>query len=785
MSASRAIQFDPAFLAEFEILSELSAGGFGVVHIARQRSLDRRVAVKFPLVDDAELLGRFEDEARMLASLDHPSIVQVYAWGKTGGHPYLVEELIEGLSLRDLLGRRGQLAPLDAMPIARDLADALSYVHSKGLVHRDLKPSNVLMSATGAKLIDFGIARDCGRDSRTQFGVILGTPEYLAPELLQGSPAGPPADVYSLGAVLFEMLCGSRPIQADDLPTLLSRRLQEDAPTLSAMGLRVDRQLEALVGRMLDRAPARRPSIRRAVLPLLEELLHGDSGAGVAVAGPDPLDATALATDGSASGIRPPARPGRAALTSVSRIKAARPESLSRVPAATAAFRTPVPKRWPWALALALLVSIVPAVMLVRGRLPAPRPPPEARVVALATPAPPAPLSPQRAEAERLLAQAERPGPADVRLAAYYGVCSRVGAAGPSAGWFAPGRLEGLRSSLLTSGSAGGEAAAALLKLLETRNSLSPAGEVLASKDLVSRYPGAAVDELAARLAELQLHTRGMELGRAIRAKKLAVDRLELEATSRQFAGTPGGRLWRALAADVPSLLARSELPLGPRQSLARVFSRTRGLELLYRRAGLPPLIEPESALAKVMSFWAVPLAKPPLGGAPAQEVTALAGAAGESSDLHVSKPGEEAFVHKDAETWFFGALGRGYQLPSYRENLTLRSVALPARVGSRPAGSFTFVAWVGDLDPEDGFMVKFFRPGDKESGLNLPLWRPDVRGSCSGHLLCVVRVSEVLLPAGTYDVLVEPWRWVIQRQILKDQEGMVSRLMRLTLAVQ
>jgi hypothetical protein len=432
---------------------------------------------------------------------------------------------------------------------------------------------------------------------------------------------------------------------------------------------------------------------------------------------------------------------------------------------------------------LGLLATAALATLWIRGRAPSPSPEPRVALPAVAALPAPAAVPPHQAEVERLLAEAGRPGPAAARLSAYYR--ARGLGAGPTPAKLVPGQLEALRDSLLASGPAGGEAAAALLELLSVQGGLPPAAREMASQDLSSRYGAPALDALASRLVQLDLHTRGLELGRASRTRKDAAERPRLEATARQFAATPGGRLWGALAAHVPGLLARAELPLASRQGLVRPLAKTRGLELLYLRAGLPPLLESEKALAKVMSFSAVPLEKSAGDGASASELAALAWVPGKASDLLVSKAGEAAFVHKDAETWFFGALGRGDQLPNYKDSLTLRSVELPAQAEGREADSFTFVAWVRDLDPEDGFMLKFLRPGGEECQLTVPVWRPDVRADSSGHLLCVTRVARTLLPAGVYDLRIEPWRWVIHREFLRGQERMASTLIRLTLAVQ
>ncbi len=206
---------DPAHLAEkfpqFEILGCLGRGGMGVVYKARQKSLNRLVAIKIlpPGHErDARFATRFAREAEMLAQLSHPHIVTIHDFGETGGLFYLVMEFIDGPNLRDLL-RQGRMDNTRALAIIPPVCDALQYAHEKGIVHRDIKPENLLLDRDGRiKIADFGIASLAGAE-----GERCGTPPYMAPE--QDQPAGGPvdqrADIHALGAVLYEMLTGERP----------------------------------------------------------------------------------------------------------------------------------------------------------------------------------------------------------------------------------------------------------------------------------------------------------------------------------------------------------------------------------------------------------------------------------------------------------------------------------------------------------------------------------------------------------------------------------------------
>ena len=199
---------------QFEILECLGRGGMGVVYKARQKSLNRLVALKLLAPErghDARFAERFAGEAELLAKLNHPHIVTIHDFGETGGLFYLVMEFVDGVNLRDLLRdlqRDGKLDAKQALAIVPPICEALQYAHNKGIVHRDIKPENLLLDRDGRiKIADFGIATLMGAE-----GECAGTPSYMAPEQC-GNPAGVDhrADIYALGVVLYEMLTGERP----------------------------------------------------------------------------------------------------------------------------------------------------------------------------------------------------------------------------------------------------------------------------------------------------------------------------------------------------------------------------------------------------------------------------------------------------------------------------------------------------------------------------------------------------------------------------------------------
>jgi len=194
------------------------------VHLGHDRELDRRVAVKLlseRVAGDDPLRRRFLRESRLAARLSHPNVVSVYDAGEDGGVPYIVMEYVEGETVADLLRRRGRLSPDEAVEIVVQACAGLEHAHRAGLVHRDVKPQNLLVTAEGTvKVADFGIARASESTRLTEAGTVLGTAAYLAPEQAAGGEITPATDVYSLGAVLYELLTGRPPYVVESLADL-------------------------------------------------------------------------------------------------------------------------------------------------------------------------------------------------------------------------------------------------------------------------------------------------------------------------------------------------------------------------------------------------------------------------------------------------------------------------------------------------------------------------------------------------------------------------------------
>jgi hypothetical protein len=258
---SRHPSLPPRCARTFEIQRALASGGFGAVYVARQVELDRPVALKVlhhEGLTDPDTLARFSDEARAAAEVQHPSIVRVLDHDVEDGRPWIAYELVDGEPL-DAVLRRGPLGWAEALVMGREIASALEAVHERGIVHRDVKPANVIRSRAGVhKLTDFGIARFAAQSHRTAAGVIVGTPVYMAPEVIRGETPTGAADVYALGVMLHEAISGAPPF-ADDSPQLvLAMHTQRPAPVLETPGLPppVARSIAA----MLAKAPEARPT---------------------------------------------------------------------------------------------------------------------------------------------------------------------------------------------------------------------------------------------------------------------------------------------------------------------------------------------------------------------------------------------------------------------------------------------------------------------------------------------------------------------------------------------
>lgn len=281
-------------IGPYEILERIGGGGMGTVYRARHHRLDRDVAIKAiatVLAAGSDGMRRFEREAKLLASLDHPNIATVHDFLVVDGHPYLVLELVAGETLSARI-ERGPLPPAEALRIAAEVADALAEAHGKGIVHRDLKPGNVMVTPKGrVKVLDFGLAKTvqpagsaASESFATQSMALLGTPGYMSPEQARGQAIDTRTDVWAFGCVLYEMLAGRRAFGAENVPDAIAAVLRDEAdPDRLPPDTRPE--LVELILHCLRKDPAERPQRIEAVAARLRPLAGPESAAGRAPSG--------------------------------------------------------------------------------------------------------------------------------------------------------------------------------------------------------------------------------------------------------------------------------------------------------------------------------------------------------------------------------------------------------------------------------------------------------------------------------------------------------------------
>ena len=249
------------FAGRYRIIRRLGQGGMARVFLATDESLHREVAIKVLAdrhADDPHFIERFQREARAAARLNHPNIVQVYDQSQ-GGMAFIVQEYVQGETLKDLIRRESPLEPRRAISIALQILAALRVAHQQGVIHRDVKPQNILIAPDGkVKVADFGIASAGGDTEMTEAGSIVGTAQYLAPEQARGLAVGPPADLYAVGIVLYEMLSGRVPFEGDTAVNVAMRHVQEAPEPLSDRNPLVPADLESVVMRALAKDPRQR-----------------------------------------------------------------------------------------------------------------------------------------------------------------------------------------------------------------------------------------------------------------------------------------------------------------------------------------------------------------------------------------------------------------------------------------------------------------------------------------------------------------------------------------------
>jgi eukaryotic-like serine/threonine-protein kinase len=248
-------------LGRYKITGELGRGAMGVVYKGEDPALDRTVALKTVILSEdaagkADYQKRFFLEAKAAGRLSHPQVITVYDFGQEGDVAYMAMEFLKGKELRERM-KEGSISVSEAVHIAEQVAEGLGYAHEHGVVHRDIKPSNImLLPHDKVKIMDFGIARMRASDHKTSTGLVLGTPKYMSPEQVAGSPVDHRSDIFSLGVVLYEMLTHTKLFQGEDTPQIFNAVSNFQPPVPSRVNSEVPSMLDFVVERALKKDPS-------------------------------------------------------------------------------------------------------------------------------------------------------------------------------------------------------------------------------------------------------------------------------------------------------------------------------------------------------------------------------------------------------------------------------------------------------------------------------------------------------------------------------------------------
>jgi formylglycine-generating enzyme required for sulfatase activity/tRNA A-37 threonylcarbamoyl transferase component Bud32 len=370
-------------IGKYTVTAYIGRGGMAEVYKGHHATLNRDVAIKFlhPFYADEEsFAARFHREAQAIAALRHPNIVQVYDFDISSELTYMVMEYVDGPTLnahlRTLAARGQHMAPDEIVRLMRALAEAVDYAHRQGVIHRDIKPANILLHADGTPVLtDFGISKLVGAQSVTATGQAMGTPAYMAPEVVRGDTASAAADIYALGIVLYELVAGRVPFEAETSSGVMIKQLTEAPRPPRQFNPQLSEPVEAVILRALDKNPARRYATANDLAHDLERALAGEvlpEPTGTVVIPPPEALAETAARNAAVA----------AAITSGATLPAATPATVPAAPAAPAGApaRAQTPRWLAPALALvgvlALVALVVAALPALRGGLPGAAPTP-------------------------------------------------------------------------------------------------------------------------------------------------------------------------------------------------------------------------------------------------------------------------------------------------------------------------------------------------------------------------------------------------------------------------
>jgi serine/threonine-protein kinase len=361
------IAADTVIDGRYQVIEHLGTGGMADVYCAHDLQLGRKVALKLlheRFAEDEEFVERFRREASSAAGLQHQHVVSVYDRGQAGGTSYIAMEYVSGRTLKQLVTEEGALDPARAVDLTVQILRAARFAHRRGIIHRDFKPQNVIVDEEGrAKVTDFGIAR-AGASDMTQTGSIMGTAQYLSPEQAQGHAVGARSDLYSIGIILYELLTGRVPFNADSAVTVALKQVSETPTPPARINTKVTPELEAVVLRALAKEPEER-------FGDADEFIAALQAAGsripsqAAIAAAEAAAASLPAADSRRRTPPPPPPPAGQHPTGVLPVEP-RPVDVVREPLAPLAPRERSRGRWPWfALGALVLLALIVAIVMI------------------------------------------------------------------------------------------------------------------------------------------------------------------------------------------------------------------------------------------------------------------------------------------------------------------------------------------------------------------------------------------------------------------------------------
>src|SRR5208337_2093774 len=296
--SSQALQPGHVLGGRYEILELLGQGGMGAVYKARDREVDRLVALKVirpELAGHPDILRRFKQELILARQVTHKNVVRIFDLGTADGRKFITMDFIEGRDLKSIINERGSIPAAEAVPIVQQICRGLEAAHTEGVVHRDLKPQNVMVDDAGRVwLMDFGLARSMELSGLTRTGVLMGTPDYMSPEQARAEKVDARSDLFSVGIIFFEMLTGRLPFQADTLMAKLLQRVQQRAVPVTEIDPTIPPDVSAVVSKCLEPDVTKRYQSVREIL--------NDLGGGASISSSASASASAsAATSGAGS----------------------------------------------------------------------------------------------------------------------------------------------------------------------------------------------------------------------------------------------------------------------------------------------------------------------------------------------------------------------------------------------------------------------------------------------------------------------------------------------------